>query len=232
MSTRLEYIDQSEAYKNFINSIDSDATKKNYHYFFPYFMRFCKIDNYDNMLKIELSRLESLIRDYIIYLKIDKKLAPGSISAYLSPISHFYEMNDIDLRWKKLKKFKARLRSVVEDKPYTREQIKILIGSAYLRDKCIILLMASAGLRRGALPYLRIQDLQKIQKYDLYKISVYKKEQEQYITFCTPECTKYIDQYLDWRRRLGEKLLPNSSLFRVVFDTITQVNKPNRSQLM
>ena len=95
MSTELEYIDQSEAYKNFINSIDSDATKKNYHYFFSYFMHFCKIDNYDNMLKIELSRLEGLIRDYIIYLKTDKKLAPGSTSAYLSPISHFYEMNDI-----------------------------------------------------------------------------------------------------------------------------------------
>ena len=68
--------------------------------------------------------------------------------------------------------------------------------------------MASAGLRRGALPCLRIQDLQKIQKYDLYKISVYKKEQEQYTTFWTPECTKYIDQYLNWRRRLGEKTTP------------------------
>ena len=93
-------------------------------------MHFCKIDSYDNMLKIELSRLEGLIRDYIIHLKTDKKLAPGSTSAYLSPISHFYEMNDIDLRWKKLKKFKAKFRSVVEDKPYTREQIKILIDSA------------------------------------------------------------------------------------------------------
>ena len=171
--------------------------------------------------------MEGLIRDYIIYLKTDKKLAPGRTSAYLSPISHFYEMNDIDLRWKKLKKFKAKFRSVVEDKPYTREQIKILIDSTYLRDKCIILLMASAGLRRGALPYLRIHDFQRIQKYDLYKISVYKKEQEQYATFCTPECTKYyINQYLDWRRRLGEKLLPNSPLFRVVFDPITQINKP------
>ena len=101
--------------------------------------------------------MEGLIRDYIIYLKTDKKLAPGrAYFTYLSPISHFYEMNDIDLRWKKLKKFKAKFRSVVEDKPYTREQIKILIDSTHVRDKCIILLMASAGLRRGALPYLRI----------------------------------------------------------------------------
>lgn len=45
-------------------------------------------------------------------------------------------------------------------------------------------------------------------------------------TFCTPECAKYIDQYLDWRKRLGEKLTPNSPLFRIVFDPITQINRP------
>jgi hypothetical protein len=55
---------------------------------------------------------------------------------------------------------------------------------------------------------------------------VYRKEQEQYTTFCTPECAKYIDQYLDWRRRLGEQLKPNSPLFRISFDTITEVNAP------
>jgi hypothetical protein len=86
--------------------------------------------------------------------------------------------------------------------------------------------MASAGLRRGALEYLRIRDIAKIDKYQLYKINVYRKEQEQYITFCTPECAKYIDQYLEWRQRLGEQLKPNSPLFRISFDTITEVNAP------
>jgi integrase len=135
-------------------------------------------------------------------------------------------MNDVTVKWKKLKKFKAKHRSVVEDKPYSREQIKTLVDAAPLRDKCIILVMASAGLRRGALPYLRIRDLQKIDKYQLYKINVYKKEEEFYITYCTPECTRLIDQYLEWRQRLGEKLQPNSPLFRIVFDTVTQVNRP------
>jgi hypothetical protein len=62
-------------------------------------------------------------------------------------------MNDVTVNWKKLKKFKGRLRSVVEDVPYTRQQIKTLIDNATLRDRCMILIMASAGLRRGALPY-------------------------------------------------------------------------------
>ncbi len=154
-------------------------------------------------------------------------MAPGSVNSYIAPISHFYEMNDVEIRWKKLKKFKAKRRTVVEDKPYTRKQIKILVDSAsLLRDKCIILVMASAGLRRGALEHLRLRDIQRIPKYNLYKINVYKREQEQYTTYCTPECAQYIDQYLEWRQRPGERLQPNSPLFRTTFDPITQVNNP------
>jgi integrase len=135
-------------------------------------------------------------------------------------------MNDVDIKWKRLNKFKAKHYSVVEDKPYTREQIKTLVEAASLRDKCIILLMATAGLRRGAFQYLRIRDIEKINKYQLYKIFVYKKEQEQYTTFCTPECAKYIDQYLEWRQRLGERLKSNSPLFRIEFDAIGKISVP------
>jgi integrase len=135
-------------------------------------------------------------------------------------------MNNFTLHWKRLKKFKAKHYSIVEDKPYTIEQIKTLLDVATLRDKCIILLMCSAGLRRGAFQYLRIRDIQKIEKYSIYQIRVYKREQEQYTTFCTPECARYIDQYLKWRQRLGEKLKPSSPLFRIEFDTVTEINVP------
>jgi integrase len=137
-------------------------------------------------------------------------------------------MNDVVINWKKLKKFKSKHYTVVEDRPYTREQIKALVDAAPLRDKCIILLMCSAGLRMGALAYLRIRDITKIDKYQVYKINVYKKEQEQYETFCTPECANYIDQYLNWRQRLGKKLKPNSPLFRIVFDIATEINVPKQ----
>jgi integrase len=189
-------------------------------------MAYCKIKNYDDMLAIGPTKIEGVIRDYIIRLRHERSLSPATISSYIAPITHFYEMNDITIKWKKLNKFKAKYYNVTEDKPYTREQIKALIDAAPLRDKCIILVMCSAGLRRGAIPYLRIRDLTKIDKYGLYKINVYKKEQEQYTTFCTPECAKYIDQYLEWRQHIGEQLKPNSPLFRTKFDVITQINRP------
>jgi integrase len=186
-------------------------------------MTFCKAKDYESMLAMNSSVLEGLIRNYIINLRHERGLSPATVSSYLAAIAHFYEMNDVTIKWKKLKKFKAKHYNIIEDKPYTRDQIKILVEAAPLRDKCIILVMCSAGLRRGAIPHLRLKDLQKIDKYNLYKINVYKKEQESYVTFCTPECAKYIDQYLDWRQRLGEKLRPNSPLFRVSYDLEWQI---------
>jgi integrase len=113
----------------------------------------------------------------------------------------------------------------IEDKPYTKQQIQQLLDFADLRLKCIILLMCSAGLRRGAIPFLRVGDLEKIPKYGLYKISVYKKEQEAYYTFCTPECAKALDQYFDFRARLGEKIHDKSLVFRKEFNSLN-IAKP------
>ena len=222
-----QLLEESEAYKNFINSIDSDATKESYRKTFPYFMHFCKKTNYDDMLRFDKTTLEGLLRDYIVHLRHNKRLAPASVSLYIAAITHFYEMNDVTINWKKLKKFKAKNRSVVEDRPYSREQIKTLLDSCTLRDRAIILTMCSAGLRRGSIPNLRLRDIKKIEKYQLYSINVYKKEQENYVTFCTPECANAIDQYLEYRQRQGEKLQPNSPLFRTIFDPILQANRPN-----
>ena len=161
---------ESEAYSNFINSLDSEQSRIHYRRVFPYFMAFCKVDTYDDMLTIEPKKLEGLIRDYIIHLKENKR-SSGTVTSYLSVISHFYEMNDVNLHWKKLGKFKGKHRNVAEDKPYTRDQIKLLLDYADLRNKCLILLMSSAGLRRGALPRLKIQDLTRIDGYKLIQNS-------------------------------------------------------------
>ena len=91
----------SEAYSNFINSLDSEESKKHYRAVFPYFMNYCKVQDYDDMLKIEPKRIEGLIRDYIIQLKGTGR-SSATITIYISSISHFYEMNDVLLNWKKL----------------------------------------------------------------------------------------------------------------------------------
>jgi integrase len=131
--------ESSEAYKNFINSIDSEATKTMYKYAFSLFMQFCGFkeggsSGYDDMLTVmqqqDKHKLEDKIRDYITFLKVDKKLSSNTINLYVAAIAHFYSMNNVILNWKRLSKFKGKKRLVVEDKPYSKEQIRELLDYA------------------------------------------------------------------------------------------------------
>ena len=72
-----------------------------------------------------------------------------------------------------------------------------MLEKADQRGRVAILLMASTGMRVGAIPLLKIRNLERLEKYSLYKVTVYENEDEEYITFCTPECAKEIESYLN-----------------------------------
>jgi hypothetical protein len=44
-------------------------------------------------------------------------------------------MNDVTLNWKKLSKFKGKRRLAVEDRPYTKEQIDLLLK---IKNMCFL----------------------------------------------------------------------------------------------
>jgi integrase len=217
--TKIAPREESEAYKNFSVGIDSKAILKVYKYSLSRFMEFVGIEDYDELLTIDQPRIETIIRDFIFHCKT-RKLSFNSISAHVCAVVQFYSINNIVLNTKRISKWKGKKRLVTEDKPYTREQIQRLLGFADLRMKCIILLMASAGLRRGALPYLKIGDLERVSKYSLYKIKVYRNETENYVSYCTPECAKVLDEYFKYRERLGETLNSKSPVLRQEFDSV------------
>jgi site-specific recombinase XerC len=93
----------------------------------------------------------------------EKNLSPASINIEFSALRHFYEMNDIDLKWNKINSLKEEFHNMVEDRPYTREEIKLLVDRADLRNKAIILLLASSGVRMGTIPGLN-KDLERTDK--------------------------------------------------------------------
>ena len=122
----------------------------------------------------------------------------------------------------------------VEDRPYTHSEIQTLIQHASPRNKAVILLMSSGGLRVGAISTLRIKDLEPNDIYGIYKVSVYSKSRKsRYFSFCTPECRKAIESYLDYRKRWGERIGEESPLFRAEFNPDNNNVKPvsaNRSK--
>jgi integrase len=218
-------------YKNFVNSCKSEATKHNYIKGLGYFMDYLHIEREDYSKLIDgrdTKIIQADIIDWITHMKDIAGLSPASINLYVAAVNHFYAMNDVTLNTRRINAFKPEFRNVVEDQPYTREQIKLLLDKAEQRNRAIILLLSSSGVRVGALPNLKVGDLIPIDKYQIYQIQVYKRSKSKYVTFCTPECRKEIDIHLQYRKRYGEHVTDKSPVFRTTFNRNDQFKAANR----
>ena len=74
---------------------------------------------------------------------------------------HFYAMNDITLNRKKIGRYVPVNIRKHNDRTYTREEVTRLLEFCDLRDRSIVLLFASTGMRIGAIPDLRLEHLTK-----------------------------------------------------------------------
>ena len=165
-----------------------------------------KVDSCDQLLQEDPKVIEGQLIDYIIHMREELKIASATINTRIASIRKFYDTNDIELRWKKIKSYVGRNRSKrnKKDRPYTHLEIQKMLEKADQRGRVAILLMASTGMRVGAIPLLKIRNLERLEKYSLYKVTVYENEDEEYITFCTPECAKEIESYFEYRQHIGE----------------------------
>jgi integrase len=186
-------------------------------------MLYRKVESCDQLFG-EAALIQSQLIDYIIHLREEKKLVSKTIHSNLEALKKFYDTNDVELKWKKIKMYVGKVKKKgKKDRPYTHQEIAKMLEKSDQRTRIAILLMCSAGLRVGALPSLKIRNLEKIYKYNHYKITVYENEDEEYTTFCSPECRAAIDSYLEYRERHGERpLSEDSPLIREEFD----VNDP------
>jgi integrase len=205
----------SSLYRNFEESIKSDATKKQYNFYLQKYIQ--HIGGTDNLLRQNEPKLiESQIIDYIGKLKTDQN-SWSYLTGNLAAILHFYTMNDILLNKKKIKMFTGTKNKKFKDKGYTTEQIAKVLEFCDDRTKLIVLLFASTGIRLAALPPLKLKHW-KAFSTTTCQLTIYEGEPEEYTTFCTPECIKAADAYLSYRTRSGEVLTSNSPLIREQFD--------------
>jgi site-specific recombinase XerD len=212
--------DSSLAYRNFVDTCRSEATRRVYIKALRYFMGYLRLPSqaYDKLLDKDPKSIQMDICDFITFLR--KEHSSATVTLYVAALNKFYAMNDVTtLNWKKIHSFEGEREKQTEDRPYTHSEIRILVDGASLRDKAIILLMSSAGLRVGAVPGLRVKDLEPVDKYNLYKVRVYSKSvKSRYVSMCTPECRSSLDQYLELRKRWGERITDDSPLFRTDYN--------------
>jgi hypothetical protein len=219
----VQELEQKKGFVLFEESIKSEATKTMYRFHLKKYLDF--IGDIDPFFQNNPRAIEQKIIEFIISMKQQESKGYFSIHNHISPVLAFYAINDIVLNVKKIKRYFPSKKRANRDRAYTHEEIHKLLDIADERMRTIILLLASSDMRVGAIPLLRLRNLEKANLgyrygYDqhIYKIIVYENEREEYHTFCTPECANAIDLYLDMRTRYGQKLNKDSFLIREQFD--------------
>ncbi len=220
--------ENTRPYQNFIQSLKSDYTKRDYKKALSRYRSHYNT-TLERMLSIPIDEVEEKLVDYIIFLKKDDQ-STSFINMNFYALKHFYFMNNVRINKEKIGKFLGESKKKNVDRSYTHAEIKSMVDIADLRFKVVISVLASTGIRIGPLPTLRLSHLQKIDS--VYKFKIYENTKDEYYTFCSPEAASYIDSYLEYRIRSGEKLTKEKSfLIREQFDVndIEQVRKQGRS---
>lgn len=199
----------------FEGAIKTEATREAYLYQLKKFRQWTKIKDFDSLLQAPDKNIQTLLEDYAMHLK--KKVSPNSVPIYFAPIELFFVMNDKMLNYKKIRKLFPGKAQKGNSRGYTREEIqKILYNTKSLRNRAIVLLMASSGLRLGAIPDIKIKHMSKVDESS-YAIKIYEGDLEEDFVFTTPEATKALDDYLEKRKKDGEFIDQESPLIRTSY---------------
>jgi len=168
-------------------------------------------------------------RGYFIYLnQLEKRLreqgfSPHSIQHYISTARSFYGYYQIFDMPRKNKR-RSRVKPLEENAKgqITKGDIKDMLSvSKYLRDKALILTIASSGLGRAEIISLRIEDFasgyDKENNICMFMVRR-KKTGTDFITFISSEATSAIWDYLKIEREIRKdniKMHLNEALFAV-----------------
>ncbi|MGI0043905.1 MAG: hypothetical protein ACRD47_09355, partial [Nitrososphaeraceae archaeon] len=104
--------------------------------------------------------IQEMIIKYLIEMRDLQNKKRSTINGQCTAILHFLDMNDIEVNRHKIKRHLPYDESTRDDRPYTTKEIQKMLSTAGdLRDRAMILLMASSGVRIGALSSMQIGDL-------------------------------------------------------------------------
>jgi len=202
--------------QQFMYSVKSEQTQRQYMVLLQYFFESVNLTPIE-LFSLPVDQIQDMLIDYIMELR-GRKLSHNYIKSRISPVITFLEINDIFVNKKKIARFYGEQKKTVKDYAYTHEDIQKMLSMSSLRQKVIILLYSSTGIRKSAILDLKLKHLQKLEDLELYKVTVYENTKEEYNTFCTPECTKTIDHYIEYRKLAGETMTKESFLIRNNFD--------------
>ncbi len=190
----------------------------------------------DEALKAKLD-WEGVLNEFIAWLLYDRGVARTTALNYFKGVKKWLqvnlpkdEWNSID--WRNIEK--PRTWRVERERIPEKETLKLIMQVANPRDRAVIALAVSSGLRQSTILNLKLKN---IKVYENGKITsllqflrenmepssgavgvvvvepeIAKERPEKYMTFCTHEALKYILTYLKMRLKSGENLTESSYL--------------------
>ena len=163
-------------------------------------------------------------------LRVERKEISGAtVRNYVKAIRLFCEMCEISVPWKKITRGMPKSRNYANDRAPTIEEIRRITNYPDRRIKPIVYFMASSGIRLGAWDYLKwghIKPIERNGKAVSARIRVYAGDDDEYITFITPEAYQEIKGWMDYRTECGERVTEESWVMRNLWE-VTSPKDPS-----
>jgi hypothetical protein len=151
-----------------------------------------------------------------------EEITGATLRNFVKSIKLFCEMSDIPLSWKKITRGLPKIRRHADDRAPTIEEIRRIVEYPDRRIKAIVYTMASSGIRLGAWDYLLWKHVTPVHRNGVIaaaKLTVYAGDDEEYVSFITPEAYYELEKWMNFRRDSGESINENSCLLRQLWDT-------------
>ena len=157
-----------------------------------------------------------------------KKYAHTTVRNFLFGIKKWYELNGVKVDWDKIE-LPTSTEPSESDRAPSKEELKSLLhhASGY-RDRAVILVLASSGLRIGTLLSLKVGNVN-FDYPDVANIKVERQRGRKFVgkrrggqgrvfySFMTQEAKEALMKYLKERKTAGEKVTPESPLIGDVY---------------
>ena len=188
----------------------------------------------------KLRERTKLPRDHRDYLN------PASFGNYFNPVKKLFDMNDVAIQWKRVRATYPELDNMPDTAGWTREEIARMLRHARdVQDRAVILVLASSGVRAGALDPLNWGDLTPVYRdggrltldpggdsaeVACAMLEVYRGSSEGYTAFITPEAFSTLQEYARvWSERMGRQAGPGDPIF-IATRSIPRRSKPTSIQ--
>jgi len=219
-----------KCFRKFIGSLNAETSRETYGYNMKKFMKWATsekyvthVESFEMLLEWDTEKITDVLEDYVNFLENSKHT---NIGTPLASPELFFTMNRKIWHNKLVRKGIRKLnRKKGGELPIEDKELEaVYVGAKTPREKCIISILSSLGIRRGALidPVIRFKHLIPIE--NCYCVRIYDESDEGYWGVLIPEASRDVDKYKQSRIDAGEVITEESPLLATSYSRWNRKN--------